>query len=191
MSAAPPWTQVGAPAPGMHAPPPPTMQPLNPGAGQAAQPDYSMVSGLEDIGYNGWHVKNITLPTCLGGDGTAVPVFAHSLLLIWPIIACVGAATSGAGFGEFTYYLLVTGPCTWAIVLLHEIGHLIAAQRCGGQPKKSSSGRLAVSLSALTCQPIRKIASTFPVWGILPIFLSGLSSISSAISLTLLHRTPQ
>lgn len=123
-----------------------------------------------DVG--GWGGKackcgSISLPRCLGGNGDSVPLYAHWMLCIVPGLACLGALVAGAGVGGFFLALVAMGPLLFATVLVHEVGHLIMAQRKGGQPVKIllwPLGGLAVTanVSSDHCDRI-KISAAGPV----------------------------
>jgi len=79
------------------------------------------------------------LPQCLVGEnlyqGHLVPIKLHYLLIIIPIFSCGTALMTGLGASYFLLVLLTTGPLLLGMVLVHEIGHMIAAAQCGCKPE--------------------------------------------------------
>lgn len=98
-------------------------------------------------------VGSVTLPTWAGGNGARVPLRAHALLGVVPLVAVVGVLARGGGGAAVALALVATGPGLFGTVVVHEVGHLIAATRRGAQPVEIllwPLGGLAVVADAAT-----------------------------------------
>jgi len=79
-------------------------------------------------------VGHITLPGYLGGNNEQVPLRAHALLGVVPALALLGVLAGGGGASECFLAIVAAGPGLFGTVLVHEVGHLLAATRRGAQP---------------------------------------------------------
>eukprot|EP00658_Telonema_sp_P-2_P066318 TRINITY_DN55366_c0_g1_i1.p1 TRINITY_DN55366_c0_g1~~TRINITY_DN55366_c0_g1_i1.p1 ORF type:complete len:362 (-),score=47.57 TRINITY_DN55366_c0_g1_i1:336-1421(-) len=84
----------------------------------------------------------VKLPECLGGKGLVVPIRVHYLLVVIPVLMGISTliwSASAGKSGAFAFLivlivLLTLGPMLYLTVLLHELGHTIAAVRKGAKP---------------------------------------------------------
>jgi len=77
----------------------------------------------------------ITISTCCGGNGQAVPVKLHYTLILIPILAIISIIFTTFSIGSLFLVLIGSGPLLFFAVLIHEVGHLYACAQCGGQPE--------------------------------------------------------
>jgi len=63
-----------------------------------------------------------------------VPLRVHVLLPLVALLDGVGAALAGSGARGIVLAVLVGGPLLFITVLVHELGHVFAARRCGCTP---------------------------------------------------------
>ena len=94
---------------------------------------------LNGVDEHAWQLPewcNIVLPTSItGSEEYSVPVKIHYLLFAVPALSCLSALVAGGGAGAFFLALSSSGPLLYLAVLIHEVGHLIAAAQCGSKPQ--------------------------------------------------------
>ena len=78
---------------------------------------------------------SVRLPARLGGKDIRVPLRVHFLLVFVPAFSIAGVILNDGGVGSFLLVSMLAGPGLFAAVLAHEMGHLIASVRCGGEPQ--------------------------------------------------------
>lgn len=78
----------------------------------------------------GFDIKRLAVPCCwIRG----VPIRVHLLLPLVTVLAALGAWAAGSGWVGVVLAIVLSGPLLFATVLVHELGHVFAARRCGLQ----------------------------------------------------------
>lgn len=67
------------------------------------------------------------------GRVLGIPIRLHVLLPLAPVLACASTAAAGHPWPSVLLAGLITGPLLLLTVLVHELGHVLAARRCGCQ----------------------------------------------------------
>ncbi|CAK0844595.1 unnamed protein product [Prorocentrum cordatum] len=68
------------------------------------------------------------------GSVAGVPIRLHLLLPLVMLLSAAAAAFAGQGITGVFFVVLVSGPLVLLTVLVHELGHVLAARRCGCTP---------------------------------------------------------
>jgi len=97
----------------------------------AASNRLAMASAGEQSTAQPRSMENLSLPF---GSVAGVPIRVHFLLPLVAGLAAVGALMTGAGFLAVIFAILLNGPLLLLTVLVHEMGHVLAARRCGFVP---------------------------------------------------------
>lgn len=76
-------------------------------------------------------IENSSVKIC---SVRGIPVRVHMLLPLVMLIAGISAFAAGAGVFGIVAAVLINGPLLFLTVLVHELGHVFAAKRCGFVP---------------------------------------------------------
>ena len=79
-------------------------------------------------------IGSIWLPGCCGSESTRVPLRWHVLLLAIPVLTVLNALRLNFKDINHLFLQLANVPLLFVAVIVHEVGHLVAAKAHGGVP---------------------------------------------------------